>query len=269
MKNRRQLEPELSLKLSLLEDRLQGYSRPCIAFSGGADSSLLAWIAAQAGEMLAVTVVGPMVPADELADACDFTKKYHIDHKLIKVDVLSIPGFAENGPERCYYCKRKIFSTIADAARAGGCDAIMDGSNTDDLSDYRPGMKALKELKAVSPFLEAGISKRDIYTLSEYYGLPTWNKPAMACLASRIPTGTPISLQSLKKAEAGETILKQAGLKQYRLRLTEPEATIELSPGDLAVFDSVRESVFSRLDQAGIDVSRDVREYRKGSMNRS
>ena len=260
-------EEEILEKADRICSVLGRYEKPCVAFSGGADSTLLAFLAARNGPMAAITAFGPMVPEQELEEAREFTKSRNIPHVVFRADVMGLPGFAENGPDRCYHCKRLIFTAIREIAFQYGCDVIADGSNTDDLTDYRPGMKALREIGAVSPFVEAGISKDDIYAISEYYALPTSRKPAAACLASRIPTGERITPEKLKKAESGEKILKDFGFERVRLRLLHPEAVVELSPEEIPLFEEKRDEIVNALEDAGIRVSGTARAYRRGSMN--
>ena len=254
---------------------LKELDRAAVAFSGGADSTLLAAAAFRAlGEKaVAVTVVSPTLPARERADAETWGKKTGIRHVLLPLSELDDPAFAANDSERCYHCKKFRFEALLTWARERGIPWVLDGSNRDDLRDYRPGMRAIAELKGVrSPLLEAGFTKRDIRALSKEWELPSWEKPASACLASRIAYGIPLTEKALKQVELGEEILRSfcPPNTQIRLRhhgfLARIEAPSELLPllaaperaGKIGESLAALGFSFSTLDLAG---------YRMGSMN--
>ena len=254
---------------------LKELDRAAVAFSGGADSTLLAAAAFRAlGEKaVAVTVVSPTLPARERDDAEAWGKKTGIRHVLLPLSELDDPAFAANDSERCYHCKKFRFEALLTWARERGIPWVLDGSNRDDLRDYRPGMRAIAELKGVrSPLLEAGFTKRDIRALSKEWELPSWEKPASACLASRIAYGIPLTEKALKQVELGEEILRSycPPNTQIRLRhhgfLARIEAPSELLPllaaperaGKIGESLAALGFSFSTLDLAG---------YRMGSMN--
>ena len=254
---------------------LKGLDRAAVAFSGGVDSTLLAAAAFRAlGEnAVAVTVVSPTLPAWERADGEISGERIGIRHVLLPLSELNDPAFAANDSERCYHCKKFRFEALLAWAKERDIPWVLDGSNRDDLRDYRPGMRAIADLKGVrSPLLEAGFTKRDIRSLSKEWGLPSWEKPASACLASRIAYGIPLTEKALKQVELGEEILRSfcPANTQLRLRhhgfLARIEAPSELLPflSDPERAERIGEALaalgfsFSTLDLAG---------YRMGSMN--
>ena len=194
------LSEDLKKKLTALEDCLQSLGSAAVGFSGGVDSTLLLAVAAKTlgGGVLAVTAVNPLIPAWELREAKEFCETHGIRHMLARTDPLAIPQCRGNAPERCYYCKHQIFSEILKIAAANGFAYVAEGSNLDDLGDYRPGLQAVAELGILSPLRERGFTKLDIRTLSKHLGLATWNKPSAACLATRIPFGETITPQKLQ-----------------------------------------------------------------------
>lgn len=270
MKIKLTLSPVLSEKLVALKKNIQRFPKVAIAFSGGVDSTLLLKVAVEelGANALPITVNGAMLPGSEFAEAQALAKAIGAVPLVIDADVFSLEGFVKNPADRCYHCKKFIFSQIKNAAQANGCEAILDGSNLDDLKDYRPGIKALGELGVFSPLKEAGLTKQDIRDISAYYGLPTATKPAMACLATRIPTNTPITPAALTAIEAGEDFLKSLGLSQYRLRLLGDTAKIECDPGDFTAIIDNRLSLIATLKSLGIKtISLDLAGYNCGNMN--
>lgn len=256
-------------KEKALRDIISKYDKACIGFSGGVDSTLLLFLASQEIPTLAITADGAMVPRDEFNEAVEFGKTLNnIDHITFPVNPLDIEKFRNNTPDRCYACKKVIFSKIKELAHENNCDVIFDGANIDDLGDYRPGMKAVEELGVLSPFLLAGLNKSDIYFLSKKYELPTMNKASAACLASRIPTGEPITLEKLKKVEDGERILKKYGFNQLRLRLFDNiKGQLECRIEDFDIFDKNKEEIIKRLEELGINIESTPKVYKQGSMN--
>lgn len=248
---------------------LSAYQKPCIGFSGGADSTLLLALAAAQGSVLAVTADGPMLPREDLKAACAFAAALpNVTHVVVPADVFSVPEFAANLKTRCYHCKKMIFGTVKDLAAAHGCDVIFDGANTDDLGDYRPGMRATAEIGVVSPFLKAGIRKADIYALSREMNLPTQDKPAAACLASRIPTGEAVTREKLEKIELGEKLLKTYGFTQLRLRLSGgTKGVVECAESEKVYFYLNYPQIREQLAALCIDVADAPRVYRQGAMN--
>lgn len=261
----------LEKRLEKLDQILKKYDKACIGFSGGVDSTLLLYLSDQAGPTVAVTADGPMVTREDLREAQEFTSHLNnTEHIILPVDAFKVESFKNNSPDRCYHCKLAIFSEIKDIAKKKDCKVIFDGANVDDLGDYRPGMQATEELGVVSPFLEAGLNKSDIYYLSKKYNLPTQEKPSAACLASRVPTGEPLSTEKLKKIEEGEDFLKQLGFRQLRLRLRDGrDARVECSEQDFQIFNENRDKIIEGLSELGITVAPEPRAYKQGSMNAS
>lgn len=265
-----ELKKELSAKLERLQGIIREYSKPCIAFSGGVDSSLLLKATAEVmgDNLLAITANGGMMPRSEYDEAIVLAKNIGAPLHVIDVDVFSEAAFVENGSRRCYFCKKNIFTQIKGEAQEQGCDVIFDGSNLDDLKDYRPGLAALEEMMIVSPMIEAGLTKQDIRDISAWYGLPTADKPAMACLATRIPTGETIDRKKLLMVEQGEACLKVLGLSQYRLRYMNGIAKIECPPEDFPKLLQSRESLVANLKVLGFEtITLDLEGYGCGRMN--
>lgn len=264
------MEQNLKNKTLKLRELFEAYRRPCIAFSGGVDSALLVKIASEVNtRAIAVTADGAMLPRSELDAARAFVKHYRLEHRIIPIDLFSQEAIAENGARRCYFCKKYIFEKLIAEAKTRGCDAVFDGTNMDDFNDYRPGLRALEELKVISPFVQAEMTKEDIRALSRLYGLETADKPAMACLATRLPMGERITRAKLSSIEAGEEILKQAGLKQYRLRMLDSRSgKIECLQSDFETVIRKSQTLTAALEAAGFEnILLDLKGYRQGSMN--
>ncbi|GHU80987.1 adenine nucleotide alpha hydrolase [Spirochaetia bacterium] len=244
-----------------------------VAFSGGVDSSFLCHAASAAlGEKaIAVTIVSPMLPRSEIDCAGEVARRVGIEHILIEESGID-EEVAANPKERCYFCKKLEFGHILDAARERGIKAVLDGSNIDDLGDYRPGLKALEELKIVSPLREAELTKAEIRELSRRYDLPTWDKPAFACLASRIPYGERISREKLHRVEQAEDSLRSLGFRQFRVRSHGDIARIEVAPEERRLFfdDTVLDSVSRSFKSFGfLYVAFEAGGYVMGNMNRA
>ena len=193
---------------------------------------------------------------------------FNIRHIICDVNPLAVKGFADNPLDRCYICKKEIFGIIKNIAAENCINAVAEGSNLDDGDDYRPGMKAISELGILSPLQTAGFTKREIREMSEKLGLPTWNKPSFACLASRFAYGEKITAEKLKRVEKAEKILKNSGFRQFRVRVHGELARIELLPEDFEKLFKVREKLYSDIKALGFSyVTMDLRGYRMGSMN--
>jgi uncharacterized protein len=271
----------LQAKYERLQELVRGYGSLLVAFSGGLDSSLLVRVARDAlgDRLLAVTALSPTYPSTEHAAAEALARELGVRLLAVETDELAIAGFAENPPERCYFCKSELFGELRAIARREGIAYVADGTNADDRSDYRPGMQAASELGVVSPLCEAGLTKADIRALSKRLGLPTWDKPSAACLASRFPYGETITREKLAMVEAAEDFLKGLGFRQVRVRHHGTIARIEVA-ADRSTDDRsgdeierlasapVRDQVVHRLTQIGYHyVTVDCRGYRTGSMN--
>ena len=215
-----------------LEEFFTQHPRTAVAFSGGTDSALVLWEAGRYGrDVRAYYVHTVFQPAFELADAKRLAEELDVPLTVVEADVLAVPEAAANGPRRCYYCKRALFTTLWQRARADGYTVLLDGTNASDDAGDRPGMQALRELEVRSPLRECGITKAEVRRMSKEAGLFTWDKPAYACLATRVPTGTAITQEALEKVERGENALFRLGFSDFRVRLLGDAARIQV-PAD-------------------------------------
>ena len=263
---------ELQKKYDDLLALLKSYGPTAIAFSGGVDSTFLLAAAREAlGDgAAAVSVLSRSVSRRERDEAQAFCEEREIPRITVELDELTIPGFAENPPDRCYICKKVLFTKMREAAQAAGFPELAEGSNLDDMGDYRPGIRALAELAVKSPLRDAGLTKADIRALSESMGLPTWNKPSFACLSTRIPYGETITADKLAMIGAAEEQLFSLGFSQVRVRLHGKMARIEVLPEDISRLaeKETREQVVRGLKEAGFTyVSMDLQGFRSGSLN--
>lgn len=243
-----------------------------IALSGGVDSTLLLYIASKIPviNVLAVTAKSPLHMSSEVDFAQKYTKQLGVEHKVIDIPLLNFSDITENNKDRCYYCKKKVFSIIIEKCQKYKNYYIADGTNMNDFDDYRPGLKACQELLIWHPFAEAEMYKSDIYELSKKYDLPTANKPSFACLASRIPYGTQLTKENLHKIEQGEIILQKQGFKQYRLRYHGDIARIEIFAEDFKKLlnDKLRNEIVSSIKAIGFKyITLDLSGYKQGSLN--
>lgn len=255
-----------------LKEQLAGCKSMAVAFSGGVDSTFLLTAAYETLEekAVAVTAAPAFVPPRELEEAAAFCRERGIRQIVIPAEELSIDSIRHNPPDRCYHCKKTIFGKILDIASHEGLAVVAEGSNVDDTGDYRPGMRALQELKICSPLLEAGLTKQEIRDLSRELGLPTWDKPSFACLASRFVYGEPITDEKLRMVDRAEQLLQDLGFGQYRVRIHGNLARIELLPTELqkATEEETRGKIASKLKEYGFSyVTLDLAGYRTGSMN--
>lgn len=259
-------------KYEKLKSIIKDCGKIAIAFSGGVDSTFLTKVAKDVlGEnAVAVTISSILVTDDELKEADDFCKAENIEHLIYNADVLSIPSFENNPPDRCYICKKAIFTNVQNLVGERGISVIAEGTNVDDDGDYRPGIRAIKELGVRSPLKEAGLTKAEIRELSCMLGLKTWNKPSCACLASRFAYGEVINKDKLDMIYSAECYIRSLGFEQFRVRLQDGIARIELRPADIQKFieNGIKDKVSEKLHTLGFKyVSLDLDGYRLGSMN--
>jgi uncharacterized protein len=245
-----------------------------IAFSGGVDSTLLLKLSLEAlgkENVLAVTAKSPTYPKKEVEEAAKIAALLQAPHLIIETEETKNPLFYENPPDRCYHCKKELFSALERERERNGLAAIVDGSNADDLKDYRPGRKAAQEMGIHSPLAEAGLSKEEVRKIAKRYTLPNWNKPPFACLASRIPYGVKITTEKLRKIERGEDFLKKEGFSTVRLRDHGEIARIELGKEEISKILSplMREKIAKKLRELGyLYITIDLEGYRSGSLNK-
>ena len=264
-------------KFEKLKEIIEGYGSVGVAFSGGVDSTFLLKIAHDVlGEnAVALTIVSPLFPERENDEAVEFCKVHEIKQILIPVDILAVEGFEKNPSDRCYVCKKNIFSSVLEEAVSEGIIIIAEGSNIDDDSDYRPGMQAVKEIGIQSPLKDAGLTKHEIRVLSKELSLDTWNKPSFACLATRFVYGDTITKEKLVRIDQAEQFLIDNGFSQVRVRIHGDEGTqarIEVLPEDFSrlLEEEIRNKVYEYFKGIGFEnISLDIRGYRTGSMNES
>lgn len=231
-----------------LQAFFQAQPEAALAFSGGADSAYLLYAAARyARRVRAYCARSPFQPAFEWEDARRLAGELGVELRSVEVDVLGAPGVAANPPDRCYHCKRAIFSAIARAAREDGFPLLLDGTNASDDAGDRPGMRALRELSVRSPLRECGLTKADVRRLSKEAGLFTWDKPAYACLATRVPAGEEITREKLRTTEAAEALLFSLGFSDFRVRMPGGRALIQLPEEQMPLLLEKREAVLAGL----------------------
>ena len=266
------LDPALLAKETALLERLRAAGRVLVAFSGGVDSSYLAWAAHRAlGEgALAVTAVSPSYPAAHRRVAEEVVRTVGLRHRFVETHEMERPAYRANAPDRCYHCKSELFEVLGALRDELGFDAVAYGVNTDDTGDFRPGHRAAAERGVLSPFLDVGLSKAEIRALSRAAGLPTADLPASACLSSRLPYGTEVTPERLAQVEEGEERLRALGFRQVRLRHHGELARIEVAPGELphALDPAVARAIVAAIKPLGFRyVSLDLEGYRTGSLN--
>lgn len=253
-----------------LQEQLQQLGRVAVAFSGGVDSTFLLKVAHDVlgDNAIAITADSAAVPRRELEQAADFCRREGIRQLIYHADLLDTPAFRDNPPDRCYHCKKTLFTGMRALAEAEGFLTLVEGSNVDDTGDYRPGMAAIRELGIQSPLLDADLTKDNIRFLSHRMGLPTWNRPSAACLASRICYGEPVTAEKLTLVEQAETYLAGLGLSQLRVRLHGTLARIEVLPEEFSLVLEHHEAITSTLRNLGCSyVTLDLTGYRTGSLN--
>ena len=266
------MDTHLSEKETALKRILEGYATVAVAFSGGVDSSLLLDVAHEVlgSRALALTACHVCLPNRERVAARTFCEERSIRHLEVPFDEFAVPGFSENPTNRCYLCKRELLAALLSTAKAQGIAVLAEGSNLDDLREYRPGRQAVEELGVVSPLMLAGFSKEDIRLLSKSRGLPTWNKPACACLATRLPYGTSLTPELITRIDQAEQYLLDRGAKQVRVRVHDTMARLELDSESIPLFleEELRLQLNALLRALGFEfVTVDLQGYRTGSFD--
>jgi uncharacterized protein len=256
--------------LDVLRRRLRALDRVAVAFSGGADSAFLAWMAADTlgpERALAVTAVSPSLAAEEAADCAALAEEWGLRWQAVATAELDRPDYVANGTDRCFHCKAELMDVVSPLAEAEGATVVL-GVNVDDLGDHRPGQRAAEERGAVFPLVEAGFTKADVRAASRTLGLRTWDKPAAACLASRIPYGTPVTLSTLDGVGRAEVALHRLGFRQVRVRHHGEVARVEVEVDELDAALARRHDVVAAVKAAGYRwVTLDLEGFRSGNLN--
>jgi uncharacterized protein len=267
-----QAQPSADQKELQLLKQLAEFPSVIVALSGGADSAYLAWAAHRAigRQALSVTALSPSYSGHDRAVVEEFVRQLGARHEFIETHEMESPEYRRNAADRCYFCKDELFSALAAMARERGVAVVAYGVNADDTLDFRPGHRAATEHRVLAPLLDAGLRKAEIRLLSQRAGLPTWDRPASACLASRLPYGTEVTPERLALVERGEAALRDLGFRQFRVRLHEKLARVEIALEELprALSPEVAASIAARLKAAGFTyVALDLEGYRQGSLN--
>ncbi len=260
------------VKQRALFDNLRSLESVIVAYSGGADSAYLAWAAHEVlgDKAIAITADSASIPESHKRDAEQFAAAHGFRHEYISTNEFDNPDYVKNAPDRCFHCKDELFSQLADESAKRGIAHVIYGVNSDDLGDYRPGQRAAQLHSVKAPLVEAGLTKAEIRELSRQAGLATWDRPASACLSSRIPYGTPVTIQNVKTVERGEEEIRALGFRQFRVRFHGDLVRIEIAPDELArALDPTMAAAFTAIFKPlGFHyVTLDLEGYRQGSLN--
>lgn len=259
-------------KYQALLKYLQGMDNAMIAFSGGVDSTFLVLAVQESGiPYLAVTATSPTMPSTDLASVQTTVRTLQLNHRFIESGEINNPNFVQNQPDRCFYCKQDLFQRLTNLAQTEGFTHLLDGTNTDDMTEYRPGLQAKNQYLVKSPFLTAQMNKNEIRMLSQEKGLATWDKPASPCLSSRISYGEPILIESLRMVEQAENSLRKMGFSTLRVRKQGDTARIEVTVNDMPklLTTPIRKQVIATLRNLGFQfISLDLEGFQSGKLNR-
>jgi uncharacterized protein len=262
----------LEEKQELLFSRLRALGRVIVAYSGGTDSAYLAWAATRTlgGNALVVTADSASIPESHKRDAEALARQFGFHHEYIDTREFEKPAYIANNPDRCFHCKDELFTRLEQVGRSRGFEHIVYGVNVDDLGDYRPGQNAARQHQVNAPLVDAGLRKSEIRELSRWAGLPTWDRPASACLSSRIPYGTPVTTETVKTVELGEEAIKALGFRQFRVRFHGELVRIEIARDEMerALTMEMAGRLSSIFKPLGFHyIALDLEGYRQGSLN--
>ena len=268
----KKLSPKTEQCYRNLKEYLANFESAAISYSGGVDSTLLLYVASTIPDLrlMAYTVKSEIIPADEVSFAVTMAEKFTVDHHILNEDILAADDVRENSAQRCYHCKKIILSRVISAASEHNIKTVFEGSHFEDAMDYRPGLKAIEELRVLSPLKAAGFNKSKIYEMSSHFELPTSNRESYTCLATRIPYLTPITVDLLKKTEDAEKILSGLGFKKVRARIHGDILRIEVDIKQIhdITDPKVREKIYEAMSKIGFSyITLDLQGYRTGSMN--